>query len=73
MCSIQMTLNDDLVEHVDIIVKKLNMTRSAFTRKVLKSAIDYYKTSLLEKQYISGYLNKPVNGNEFSVWEDEQN
>ena len=32
MRTIQMTLDDDLVEAVDKIVKKLKMTRSAFTR-----------------------------------------
>jgi len=39
MRTIQMTLDEDLVEAVDNIVKKLKTTRSAFARKALKDAV----------------------------------
>ena len=39
MRTIQMTLDDDLVQTVDEIVRALNTTRSAFTRKALQEAI----------------------------------
>ena len=39
MRTIQMTLDEDLVEAVDNIVKKLKTTRSAFARKTLRDAV----------------------------------
>ncbi len=67
-----MTLTEEIVESVDVIAKKLKMTRSAFTRQALKDAVERYEKSILEKQHIDGYKNHPVNEEEFSVWENEQ-
>lgn len=39
MRTIQIILDDDLVAAVDMIVKKMKTTRSAFTRKVLRDAV----------------------------------
>ena len=39
MRTVQMTLDDDLVDAVDKIVKKLKTTRSAFTRQALRKAL----------------------------------
>jgi len=72
MRTIQMTLNDELVETVDRVVKKLNTTRSAFTRKALKDAIKQVNIELLEKKHKRGYERHPVGKTEFSVWESEQ-
>jgi DNA-directed RNA polymerase subunit L len=72
MKTIQMTLDEDLVETVDKIVKKLNTTRSAFTRKALREAINRLNVKKLEEKHKRGYDIHPVNKNEFSVWEKEQ-
>ncbi len=72
MKTIQMTLDDELVKQVDKTVKKLKTTRSAFTRKALKNAIDSIRIKELEKKQIKGYLKHPTNKNEFSIWENEQ-
>ncbi len=72
MKTIQMTLDDELVEAVDKTVKKLKTSRSAFTRKALKNAINSIKEKELEMKQIKGYLKHPINKNEFSVWENEQ-
>ena len=40
MRTIQMTLDDELVERVDEIVREQKTTRSAFTRKALRDAIE---------------------------------
>ncbi len=72
MRTIQMTLDENTVESVDIIVKKLKMTRSAFTRQALREAIERYEKRILEEQHIDGYKNQPTNDDEFSVWEIEQ-
>jgi metal-responsive CopG/Arc/MetJ family transcriptional regulator len=49
MRTIQMTLDDDLVEDVDRIVKKLKTTRSAFTRKALKEAVRQVNITVAEE------------------------
>ena len=72
MRTIQMTLDDDLVHDVDLIVKKLKTTRSAFTRQALQEAIRQVNAAMLEKKHKKGYERHPVQKTEFSVWEQEQ-
>lgn len=72
MRTIQMTLDDDLVASVDRVVRKLKTTRSAFTRKALKDAIEQVNVKMLEKKHKQGYERHPVGKTEFSVWESEQ-
>jgi len=72
MRTIQMTLDDDLVEAVDNLVKELKTTRSAFTRTALRKAIHDINISRLEKTHRKGYEIFPVNKDEFSIWEEEQ-
>ena len=73
MRTIQMTLDDDLVKMVDGIAKELQTTRSAFTRDALREAVKQYNTRRLELRHQQGYTIHPVNKEEFSVWEKEQN
>lgn len=73
MRTIQMTLDDDLVKRVDTIANELNTTRSAFTRDALREAVKHYHIRRLEMKHRQGYAAHPVNKNEFSVWEKEQN
>jgi len=72
MRTIQMTLDDELVEAVDKLVKKLKTTRSAFARKALREAIKQVNIKTLEKKHKKGYEIYPVSKTEFSVWESEQ-
>ena len=72
MRTVQMTLDDDLVEQVDILAKKNNISRSAFTREALSRAIYYYKQQELEKKQQQGYLKHPISTGEFDSWESEQ-
>jgi len=73
MRTIQMTLDDDLVKKVDAIATELKTTRSAFTRDALREAVRQYNIRRLELKHSRGYAIHPVNQEEFSVWEDEQN
>lgn len=73
MRTIQMTLDDALVERVDTITKELNTTRSAFTRNALQKAVKQYDIDRLELRHRQGYEMHPVNKEEFSIWEKEQN
>ena len=72
MKTIQMTLDDELVNAVDKIVKRLKTNRSAFARHALREAIAKENINRLEVKHKRGYQNKPVNKTEFSVWESEQ-
>ena len=72
MRTVQMTLDDDLVDAVDRMVKKLKMTRSAFTRRALRSALTQANIKQMEDKHKKGYENKPVSESEFSIWESEQ-
>lgn len=69
---IQMTLDEELVESVDKIVKELKTTRSSFTRKALREAIERLKIMRLEEKHRKGYKIYPVSKYEFSIWEGEQ-
>ncbi|EMS81455.1 MULTISPECIES: ribbon-helix-helix domain-containing protein [Desulfotignum] len=71
MRTIQMTLDDDLVQVVDRISKQLGTTRSAFTRKALREALSRYNVEQLEQKHRQGYAKQPVAADEFSVWEEE--
>ncbi|OEU47219.1 MAG: CopG family transcriptional regulator [Desulfobacterales bacterium C00003060] len=73
MRTIQMTLDEELIESVDNIVKELKTTRSAFTRQALRQAILSLSLKQQEKRHREGYELHPVTVDEFSVWEDEQN
>jgi metal-responsive CopG/Arc/MetJ family transcriptional regulator len=72
MRTIQMTLDDELVESVDKLVKELNTSRSAFTRDALREAVNRFYTDLKEEKHRQGYVSHPVNKDEFSFWEKEQ-
>ncbi len=72
MKTVQMTLDDDLVESVDEAVKKLHTNRSAFTREALRDALGKFNIQQLEQKHRQGYEKQPVGSAEFSVWEEEQ-
>jgi metal-responsive CopG/Arc/MetJ family transcriptional regulator len=72
MRTVQMTLDEELLASVDEAAKKLNTTRSAFTRKALREALDRLTISQLEQKHRRGYERKPVRKGEFDAWEKEQ-
>jgi metal-responsive CopG/Arc/MetJ family transcriptional regulator len=72
MKTVQMTLNDELIQQVDTIAKENNTSRSAFTREALTRAVHHYKELQLEKKQQKGYLKHPTNKDTFNEWEDEQ-
>ena len=72
MRTIQMTLDDELVNAVDKAVKSLKTNRSAFARRALREAVKHVNINRLEKKHKRGYAKNPVKESEFSVWESEQ-
>jgi metal-responsive CopG/Arc/MetJ family transcriptional regulator len=72
MKTVQMTLDEDLIDAVDRVSKRLHTSRSAFTRKALREALVRYNIEQLEEKHRQGYERRPVAADEFSVWETEQ-
>ena len=70
--TVQMTLDEELVEQVDRLAKRMHTTRSAFTREALRQALDRSAVERLEQRQKEGYERFPVIPGEFSDWEDEQ-
>jgi metal-responsive CopG/Arc/MetJ family transcriptional regulator len=72
MKTVQMTLDDSLVEAVDRAAESLGTTRSAFTRDALRAALARIQERELERRHRAGYERRPVEPGEFSDWESEQ-
>lgn len=67
-----MTLDDDLVQEVDRVVRRLGTSRSKFARSALRHAIQKADAEEMERRQREGYQRHPVQPGEFSDWEDEQ-
>ena len=72
MQTVQMTLDEQLLEEVDQTVEQLGTSRSAFTRDALRKALLAIREKELEAQHRAGYEKHPVEPGEFDGWEDEQ-
>jgi metal-responsive CopG/Arc/MetJ family transcriptional regulator len=72
MKTVQMTLDDELIQAVDKIARQMHTNRSAFTRSALRAAIKNFQVVQLEQQHRKGYEKQPVVEDEFAVWETEQ-
>lgn len=72
MRTVQMTLDENLVQAVDKVARNMHTTRSAFTREALQQAIARMKMQGLEEKHRQGYLRKPATADEFGVWAKEQ-
>lgn len=72
MKTVQMTLDENLVERVDRAARRLSSTRSAFTREALRAALAALAERELERQHRRGYEAKPVKRGEFDAWHSEQ-
>jgi metal-responsive CopG/Arc/MetJ family transcriptional regulator len=72
MKTVQLTLDEPLVEEVDRAVKRLGTSRSAFTREALRAALARMRADALEKQHRRGYERYPVTSDEAGEWEEEQ-
>jgi predicted transcriptional regulator len=72
MKTVQMTLSEPLIAHVDFMAKELNTTRSAFARMALQHELKRLERQKREARHAAGYQNAPVQAEEFDVWADEQ-
>jgi metal-responsive CopG/Arc/MetJ family transcriptional regulator len=72
MKTVQMTLDERLVQRVDRAARKLGTTRSAFTRNALRQALARLATVEKERRHRRGYDANPVEADEFDHWAKEQ-
>ena len=70
--TVQMTMDEALLEQVDSTSDRLGLSRSAFIREALQQAIERIHIAELERKHAAGYARKPVEPGEFDVWEAEQ-
>lgn len=72
MRTVQMTLEPALVDRVDRVARRLGLSRSGFTRRALREALDRLRVQELERRHREGYRRKPARRGEFDAWESEQ-
>ena len=72
MKTVQVTLDETLVSAVDKAARKLKISRSAFTREALRTALKRIRDEGEEQRHRAGYVRKPIKKGEFDIWEDEQ-
>jgi Arc/MetJ-type ribon-helix-helix transcriptional regulator len=70
--TIQMTIDEPLLEEVDQAIRKLKTNRSAFIREALQLALNQLKIRQMEISHAEGYEKHPVTPGEFDVWHKEQ-
>ena len=72
MRTVQLTLDEALVEEVDRTVRDEGTSRSAFTRRALRAELARLSVEALERRHRLGYERVPVGSSEVAEWEDEQ-
>ena len=72
MKTIQVTLDEPLLEDVDQVVTQLQTTRSAFVRDVLQIALRRLRIQAMEQQQIDAYQYQPQTDEELADWLDGQ-
>jgi metal-responsive CopG/Arc/MetJ family transcriptional regulator len=72
MRTIQMTIDEPLLDRVDEAVRQLDTTRSAFVREALELALRQHRILAMEKRQAEGYAKHPVQPGEFDAWSQEQ-
>jgi metal-responsive CopG/Arc/MetJ family transcriptional regulator len=70
--TIQMTIDEPLLDQVDKAIQALDTTRSAFIRDALQLKLWQLRIDELERKHAEGYARHPVEPGEFDVWEAEQ-
>lgn len=70
--NIQLTISEELLNHMDQCVEQQGMTRSMFIRKAIEAALQAQRIAEMEEQQRIGYLRQPEKPGEFDLWESEQ-
>ena len=69
MTTIQVVLEDSLLQATDRAVRRLKMNRSALIRDALREHLRRLSTHERERRDREGYARRPIAKNEFGVWD----
>ena len=72
MKTIQITIDEQLLDDVDKAVAELGVSRSAFIRDAVQFALRRLSLRELEERHAAGYARHPAAVDEFDDWEEEQ-
>ncbi len=72
MKTIELEVEESVLEEVDRATRELEMTREEFVRTALERALRQQEVIALEQQHARGYAKHPVTPGEFDGWEEEQ-
>ena len=70
--TIQMTIDEPLLDEVEQMIQKLGVTRSAFVREALQFALRQHRIAEMEHKHAEGYARHPVEPGDSDIWEAEQ-
>ena len=71
MKTVQITMDDELVERVDERAKRLGSTRSGFARQALRAALARYEETEEEERQKAGYRRIPPTPQEFTIADED--
>ncbi|HFQ94212.1 MAG TPA: ribbon-helix-helix protein, CopG family [Anaerolineae bacterium] len=75
MKTVQITLDEALLQQVDEVVQNKGTNRSAYIREILEEALKRYRIAQLEKKHREGYERLPIQPEEIEeleLWESAQ-
>ncbi len=72
MKTIQVEVEDSVLEEVERATQALEMTREAFVRTALERALRQREIIALERRHARGYEERPQTPEEVGEWEAEQ-
>lgn len=72
MKTIQITIDEPLLDDVDRLTAELQTNRSAFFRDAAQRALKRHRIAALEEQHRCGYSARPQTPNEVEEWLPEQ-
>lgn len=72
MKTIQMTIEDNLLDEIDEAVKALDTTRSAFLRDAAKIRLRKLKFEEMDRQYAESFKRLPHQSEEIEDWSEVQ-
>lgn len=68
MKTIQLTIEEPLLEAVDAVVNQLQTTRSAFVRETLHLLLHRWRVLVMEQRQIDAYSHQPQPADELADW-----
>ena len=72
MRTVQMRLEDELIDAVDAAARQAKTTRTGFARAALRAALDRTRVAELVRQDQAAYRRQPIEPGELDASDDDQ-